>query len=65
MSTQEVQRIFQDRHILVLNQPDCENGKFSLKTLSTLRSLDAQLEMQGENELAHCSLLPFCSLFSQ
>jgi hypothetical protein len=61
MSTQEVQRIFRDRHILVINQPDRENGEFGLKALSMLGHLDADLEMQGEKELAHCSLFSYDS----
>lgn len=47
MSTSQIQRIFTNRHILVLNAPLPEEP-FNLETLATLRDLGIVMEMQGE-----------------
>jgi hypothetical protein len=56
MSTQEIQRVFSQRHILVLNAP-VETVNFDREGLETLGSMTTTREVQGKGILNHTTSL--------
>jgi hypothetical protein len=48
MSTFDIQAIFRNRHILVLNHPQEYSYQFDLEGLHALGHLDSKREMQGK-----------------
>ena len=48
MTSRDIQKIFRDRHILVLNHPQEDSYNFDLQSLQELGHLDDEREIQGE-----------------